>query len=212
MNKIKNQKNNIENLRSLPLVEEFYSIQGEGYHVGKPAYFIRVGGCDIGCSWCDTKISWNPEIHQLVSIEKITKNANNYPAKSIVVTGGEPTCHNLEPLTTLLKNKGIKTFLETSGTYKITGNWDWICLSPKHDKELDTSTLQLSDELKIIIYDKKDFNWAEKIATKVRKNCKLYLQSEWSRFQEYNPKIIDYIKKHPHWNISIQMHKFLNIP
>jgi len=196
----------------LPLVEEFYTLQGEGYHTGKAAYFIRIGGCDIGCRWCDSKISWNPSIHPLVSIETIIANALKTPANAVVVTGGEPSLYNLEPLTSRLKEHGIKTFIETAGAKPLTGKWDWICLSPKRQNPPDESYYQIANELKVIIYEDEDYHWAEEMAEKVNTDCLLYLQSEWSRYDQNIQHIVEYVKNYPKWNVSLQSHKFMHIP
>lgn len=196
----------------LPLVEEFYSLQGEGHHTGKAAYFIRIGGCDIGCRWCDSKMSWNPNIHPLVSIDSIVANALKTPANAVVVTGGEPSLFNLKPLTDKLKAHNIKTFIETAGVRPLTGTWDWICLSPKRQSPPVDELYARADELKVIIYEDEDYLWAEKTASKVGKDCLLYLQSEWSRYEKNIPAIVDYIKSYPKWNVSIQAHKFMHIP
>jgi 7-carboxy-7-deazaguanine synthase len=200
--------------RKLPLMEDFYTIQGEGYHTGKPAYFIRVGGCDIGCHWCDTKMSWNPHIHKLIAIKEIVSKVMKLPVQSVVVTGGEPTTYNLEPLTTELKANGIEAFIETSGSYKLTGEWDWICFSPKREsqKKPESEFYNVAHELKIIIFDDEDFEWAEYNANLVNGNCKLYLQPEWSRYEKNILKIVEYVKNNPKWNISLQIHKFMHIP
>mgnify|MGYP001252810971 CR=1 FL=1 len=197
---------------NLPLVEEFYSIQGEGYHSGKAAYFIRVGGCDIACHWCDSKLSWNAKLHPLVSIEDIVSKVLETPAQSVVVTGGEPGIYNLEPLSNLLRKNKINNFLETSGAYKLSGEWDWICLSPKKNKEPLTENLQLAHELKVVIFDDTDFEFAEKWKSQVNKDCKLLLQPEYSQFDKMAPKMVEYVKNNPDWNISLQSHKYLNIP
>lgn len=196
----------------LPLVEEFYSLQGEGYHTGKAAYFIRIGGCDIGCRWCDSKTSWNPHIHPLVSIDKIVASALTTAANAVVVTGGEPALFNLKPLTDKLKAHHIDTFIETAGVKPLTGQWDWICLSPKKQSPPVDELYEQADELKVIIYDDEDFHWAEETASKVNKECKLYLQSEWSRYQQNIPAIVDYVKTYPKWSVSLQSHKFMHIP
>lgn len=198
--------------RKLPLIQEFYSIQGEGFHAGKAAYFIRIGGCDIGCRWCDTKVSWNLDMHSLASTDSIIEAAYKSEAKSIVVTGGEPSSYNLNYLCKKAKEKDLQIFIETSGAYVLTGEWDWICLSPKEQKPPLAENNLKADELKMIIYNDDDFIWAEKSAKKVSKNCKLYLQPEWSRRNENTPKIIEYIKKNPKWNLSVQLHKYLQIP
>ncbi len=204
--------NIFEDGKKLPLMEEFYTIQGEGYHTGKPAYFIRLGGCDIGCSWCDTKLSWNPELHKLVEVEEIAIKAGTYPAKAVVVTGGEPLAYNLDFLCSELKKFNVKTFLETSGAYKLSGEWDWICLSPKNQNPPIPEIYAKANELKVIILSDNDFQWAEKNAKQVNKSCKLYLQPEWGRYKKIIPAIVEYVKNNPKWNISLQSHKFMNIP
>lgn len=196
----------------LPLMEEFYTIQGEGYNSGKAAYFIRIGGCDVGCHWCDVKESWDANLHPLTNTDLIVANAAKYSAKSVVVTGGEPCMYNLEYLTMQLKKKGIKTFLETSGAYPLTGTWDWICLSPKKTAEPIEDFFINASELKIIIFNKDDFKWAEKNAMKVNANCILYLQPEWSKRTEIMPLIVDYVMNNPQWKVSLQTHKYLGIP
>lgn len=196
----------------LPLMEEFYTIQGEGFHSGKAAYFIRLGGCDVGCHWCDVKESWNAELHPLTSVDTIVANAAKYPAKTVVVTGGEPLLYNLDLLTSKLKEKGIKTFIETSGAYPLSGTWDWICLSPKKFKAPLASIAPHAGELKVIVFNKSDFEWAEEHAQHVSDNCKLYLQPEWSKAEHMTPEIIEYVKNNPKWEVSLQSHKFMNIP
>lgn len=196
----------------LPLMEDFYTIQGEGYHTGKAAYFIRLGGCDIGCHWCDVKESWNAEHHPLTPINNIVANAAAHPSKTVVVTGGEPLLYNLDLLTTQLQLKGIKTFIETSGAYPLSGKWDWICLSPKKFKAPKKEVIETAGELKVIIFNKSDFEWAESYASQVSDSCKLYLQPEWSKSDIMTPLIVEYVKNHPKWEISLQTHKYLNIP
>ena len=196
----------------LPLVEEFYSIQGEGFNTGKAAYFIRLGGCDVGCSWCDSRYSWNPDLHPLVEIEKIILNVIDSGTDSVVVTGGEPLMWNLDLLCSFLKREKINTFIETSGTYPLSGNWDWICLSPKRNQPPLSEICQSAHELKIIVQDKSDFKWAEKYRALVSSHCRLYLQPEWSRFEKIVPEIVGYVKKNSSWNISLQVHKFMHIP
>lgn len=195
-----------------PLVEDFYSLQGEGYHTGKPAYFIRIGGCDIGCRWCDSKISWDPSIHPLVHIDTIVANALKTAANAVVVTGGEPSLFNLEPLTKKLKVHGIQTFIETAGIRPLTGTWDWICLSPKKQSPPHESLFKIANELKVIIYKDEDYIWAEDNAEKANKDCILYLQSEWSKYQENIANLVDYTKNYPKWRVSLQAHKFMHIP
>ena len=196
----------------LPLMEEFYTIQGEGYNTGKAAYFIRLGGCDVGCHWCDVKESWNADLHPLTKTDLIVENASQNPGKAVVVTGGEPLIYNLDYLTSALRERGIKTFIETSGAYPLSGVWDWICLSPKKFKAPLVQISQLAHELKIIIFNKSDFLWAEEHAKAVSPSCKLYLQPEWSQSTKVTPLIIEYVKENPRWEISLQTHKYLNIP
>ncbi|WP_256013762.1 7-carboxy-7-deazaguanine synthase QueE [Desertivirga xinjiangensis] len=196
----------------LPLMEEFYTIQGEGFNTGKAAYFIRLGGCDVGCHWCDVKESWDAELHPLTHADLIVENASKFPGKAVVVTGGEPLIYNLDYLTAQLQQKGIKTFIETSGAYPLSGSWDWICLSPKKFKAPVPSIGQAAHELKVIVFNKSDFEWAEKHAEMVGPDCKLYLQPEWSKSKEITPLIIDYVMQNPKWEISLQTHKYLNIP
>lgn len=196
----------------LPLMEEFYTIQGEGYNTGKAAYFVRIGGCDVGCHWCDVKESWDASLHPLTPIEKIINNILIYKAKSVVVTGGEPLIYNLDALTQNLKQKGIETFIETSGAYLLSGKWDWICLSPKKTMQPLTQIYEKVNELKIIIFNQSDFKWAEEQSKKINQNCYLYLQPEWSNHKKLLPQIIEYVKANPKWMISIQTHKYLNIP
>lgn len=203
---------NLEEGKMLPLVEEFFSIQGEGYHAGKAAYFIRIGGCDVSCSWCDTKFSWDPELHPLVDADEIVCNAMKTKARSVVVTGGEPLKYNMDYLCSELKKQGFQTFVETSGAYPFSGDWDWICLSPKRNTPPIADFYERADELKVIIQTVSDFFWAEENAAHTGMNCRLFLQPEWSRFERIIPGIIGYVKKNPEWNISLQMHKFMHIP
>jgi organic radical activating enzyme len=198
--------------RKLPLIQKFYSIQGEGFHTGKAAYFIRIGGCDIGCSWCDTKVSWNAEIYPLAETDFIIEEAYLSAAKSIVVTGGEPLSYDLDYLCQKAQEKGIERFIETSGAYHLSGEWEWICLSPKKQKPPVNELYQAADELKVIIFDESDFEWAEECSCKVSENCLLYLQPEWSTKDINTPKVIEYIKANPKWNLSVQLHKYLHIP
>lgn len=196
----------------LPLMEEFYTIQGEGYHSGKAAYFIRLGGCDVGCHWCDVKESWDADLHPLTLSDSIVSNALKHPSKAVVITGGEPLLYNLDYLTKSLKKSGISTFIETSGAYPLSGDWDWICLSPKKFKAPRPDVTPFANELKVIVFNKSDFIWAEEHAKMVAPNCKLYLQPEWSKSAEMTPLIIAYVMNNPKWEISLQTHKFLNIP
>ena len=196
----------------LPLMEDFYTIQGEGHYQGQAAYFVRLGGCDVGCVWCDVKESWNASAHPVVSVEEIARRVKSSGAPVAVITGGEPLMYDLTVLTDSLINAGIRTHLETSGVYPLTGSWNWICFSPKKFKSPDSSILARADELKIIVYNSSDFSWAEEFASKVRKECELFLQPEWSREKEMLPLIIDYVKAHPQWKISLQIHKYMEIP
>jgi 7-carboxy-7-deazaguanine synthase len=196
----------------LPVMEHFYTIQGEGYHQGKAAYFIRLGGCDVGCVWCDVKDSWDASKHPLLNIDDLLLNIENANANLIVITGGEPLIHNLDELTKALQANGLQTNIETSGSHSLTGSWDWICLSPKKFKAPLPEILPLANELKIVIFNKSDFNWAQKYAALVSPTCKLYLQPEWDKRDEITPLIIEYVKTNPKWQISLQVHKYINVP
>lgn len=196
----------------LPLMEAFYTIQGEGFHSGKAAYFIRLGGCDVGCHWCDVKESWDASQYPSVKVENIASEADKYPARLAVVTGGEPLMYNLSYLCEALHNKGFQTNIETSGAYPLSGHWDWICFSPKKFKAPLPEIYTKANELKVVIYNKSDFKWAESFIEKVNKDCKLFLQPEWDRSEIMLPQIIDYVKSNPHWEISLQIHKFMDIP
>ena len=205
----------LEGGRLLPLVESFYTIQGEGFHTGTPAFFIRLGGCDVGCRWCDSKESWNPDRFPPVEIETIVSQAAATPARAIVITGGEPMNYQLDMLCNMLKEYGLEIFLETSGSSPMSGHFDWICLSPKRNKPPKEEFFRVADELKVIVETPADFEWAEENRRKileVQSSCLFYLQPEWSRMKTVAPYIIDYVKEHPEWNISIQAHKFLHIP
>lgn len=206
-----NSKSEILNA-SLPLMEDFYTIQGEGFYQGHAAYFIRLGGCDVGCVWCDVKESWDADQHPKVAIEELVSKAKSSGSKIAVITGGEPAMYDLGRLTELLKQAGLRTHIETSGAYPLTGTWDWVCFSPKKFKSPHPSVYSLADELKVIIYNKSDLKWAEEFAGKVNPGCKLFLQPEWSKEKEMLPLIIDYVKAHPEWRISLQVHKYMNIP
>ena len=195
----------------LPLMEAFYTLQGEGYHKGSAAYFIRIGGCDVGCHWCDVKESWDAEKHPPTTIDTIVREAKKY-SDTIVITGGEPLMWDMTPLTTALKEAGLKIHIETSGAYAITGNWDWFCLSPKKNKLPTQEAAARADELKVIIYNKDDFRFAEEQAKRVGKDCVLYLQPEWSKREEMMPLMVDYVLANPQWKVSLQTHKYLNIP
>lgn len=196
----------------LPVMEAFYTIQGEGFHQGRAAYFIRLGGCDVGCVWCDVKESWDASQHPLIPVNKIVDAAWKYPGRLAVITGGEPLMHELDELTTALKKAGYETNIETSGSSPLSGSWDWICLSPKKFKAPVPEIVPLANELKVVIYNKHDFEWAETFAAQVNPNCKLYLQPEWNRAAEMTPLIIEYIKTHPRWELSLQIHKYINVP
>lgn len=195
-----------------PLMEAFYTIQGEGYHQGRAAYFIRLAGCDVGCVWCDVKDSWDDTKWPKTSVEAIVNKASINPGRLAVVTGGEPLMYDLKPLTTALHQKGFQTNIETSGAYPVSGDWDWICFSPKKFKAPHPSIYPVADELKVVIYNKSDFAWAETFIEKLKPGCKLFLQPEWSKTKEMLPLIIEYIKTHPKWEISLQIHKFMDIP
>ncbi len=195
----------------LPLMEEFYTIQGEGFHTGKAAYFIRIGGCDVGCHWCDVKESWNANLHPPTAVDAIVKNSAPY-SDTVVVTGGEPLTWDMTPLTKQLKEAGKTIHIETSGAYPLSGTWDWICLSPKKTKAPLAEFYPHAHELKVIIYNNHDFKWAEEHAAKVGAKCKLFLQPEWSKREEMMPKIADYVMAHPEWQISIQTHKYMGLP
>ncbi len=195
----------------LPLMEEFYTIQGEGAHTGTAAYFIRIGGCDVGCHWCDVKESWNADLHPPTLSNVIVNNAKKY-ANTVVITGGEPLMWDLNYITSKLQSEGIKTHIETSGAYSFSGTWDWFCLSPKKTKLPLDRSYEEADELKMIIHNKHDFRFAEEQAAKVNSNCQLFLQPEWSKKDTMTPLIVDYVMKDPKWRISLQTHKYLNIP
>jgi organic radical activating enzyme len=196
----------------LPLVEEFFTIQGEGYHSGEAAWFIRLGGCDVGCNWCDSRFSWDPDNHPLVETETIIEHAVHSGIKSVVVTGGEPLMWNLDFLCEGLKKNGHCTYIETSGAYPLSGQWDWICLSPKINMPPVGDICLKTDELKVIVERSNDFEWAEKYRLMVRKQCHLFLQPEWKRFDLIVPEIISFVRRNPQWRISIQIHKYMHIP
>lgn len=196
----------------LPLMESFHTIQGEGVFTGQSAYFIRLGGCDVGCVWCDVKDSWDASRHPLVSIAEMVSDAKKSGAPIAVVTGGEPAMHPLEKLTTGLKSVRLRTHIETSGACEISGEWDWICLSPKKFKLPVASSFLKANELKVVVYNKSDLDWALEQASKVGPECILLLQPEWSREKEMMPSMVDFIKSHPKWRISLQTHKYMNIP
>jgi len=193
-------------------MEMFYSLQGEGYHQGKAAFFIRLAGCDVGCVWCDVKDSWDASKHPHLSIDQIVNAALAHPSKIAIVTGGEPLLHELDPLTTALKTAGFQTHIETSGSSPLSGQWDWICLSPKKFKFPLEDSVAAASELKVVVFNKSDIEWAESFEKRVSPNCKLYLQPEWDKADTMTPLAIDYIKAHPHWELSAQLHKYIQVP
>jgi organic radical activating enzyme len=203
-----NEKINI----ALPVMEHFYTLQGEGFHQGKAAYFIRLGGCDVGCVWCDVKDSWDAEKHPKLKVGSLVSEVKKTPAEIVVITGGEPLMHKLDELTHQLQSEGLKTHIETSGAYPLSGTWDWICLSPKKFKAPLPEILPQANELKVVVFNRSDFDWAEKYAAFVSPSCKLYLQPEWDKAAEMTPLIIEYIKDHPQWELSLQIHKYINVP
>jgi 7-carboxy-7-deazaguanine synthase len=196
----------------LPVMEHFYTIQGEGFHQGRAAYFIRLGGCDVGCVWCDVKDSWDATKHPMIAINTLVNEVKATAAKLVVITGGEPLMHNLDALTKSLQNEGLETNIETSGSSPLSGSWNWICLSPKKFKAPLAEVVPYSNELKIVVFNKSDFVWAEEYAAMVSPTCKLYLQPEWSKAIEIIPLIVDYIKTNPQWEMSLQLHKYINVP
>lgn len=203
---------NINPQSSLPVVEEFYTLQGEGHFSGHAAYFIRIGGCDVGCEWCDTKVSWNPLKHPNKQIRELVFNASSCKASFAVITGGEPLMYNLGLLCEEMNKAGVKLALETSGAYQLSGKWEWICLSPKKNKPPVNEIFAQANELKIVIANENDLHWAIENSKQVSKSCELYLQPEWSVFRTISPKIIEFVKQNPQWRISLQTHKFLRIP
>ena len=198
---------------TLPVMESFYTIQGEGAHSGRAAYFIRLGGCDVGCHWCDVKESWDADAHPQRAINDIVTGAMQHPGRMAVITGGEPLMHDLTGLTGALQTAGFQTNIETSGVCRqVTGSWDWICFSPKKFKKPNPAIFERADELKVIIYNPSDFAFAESFVSLLRSSCRLFLQTEWSRSNEMLPRIVDYVKDHPQWQISLQTHKYMDIP
>ncbi len=196
----------------LPVMERFYTIQGEGMHQGKAAYFIRLGGCDVGCVWCDVKDSWDALKHPIIPVEQLVKDALENPCRLVVITGGEPLMYDLSHLTSELQKAGFRTHVETSGAHSLSGDWDWVCLSPKKFKFPLPEFYPEADELKVIVYNKSDFMWAEEHASHVKEDCMLLLQPEWSREKEMLPLMIDYVKQNPKWRISLQTHKYMDVP
>jgi 7-carboxy-7-deazaguanine synthase len=201
-----------EQAGALPVMEAFYTLQGEGYHQGKAAYFIRLAGCDVGCTWCDVKESWDATAHPRLAIKDIVAEAARHPGRLAVITGGEPLLHDCTELTSQLYHAGFSTHIETSGSAPLSGEWDWICLSPKKFKAPVPEILPLANELKVIVYNKSDFDWAEQWAALVAGSCKLFLQPEWSKSSIVTPLIIEYIKKNPKWEFSLQLHKYIQVP
>ncbi len=197
---------------ALPVMEHFYTLQGEGYHQGRAAYFVRLGGCDVGCVWCDVKDSWDAARHPVMTVEQILHEIQATPAKIVVITGGEPLMHPLGPLTQTLQAAGLQTHIETSGAHPLSGQWNWICVSPKKFKAPLPEILPLANELKVVVFNKSDFDWAEKYASMVVPQCRLYLQPEWDRAAQVTPLIVDYIKAHPQWELSLQVHKYIQVP
>ena len=197
---------------TLPIMEHFYTIQGEGVHQGKAAYFIRLGGCDVGCVWCDVKESWDASKHPLNEVSAIIKTVTETPAKIVVITGGEPLLHDLAPLTTALKAAGLRIHIETSGSSPLSGTLDWITLSPKKFKAPLPEAVQVANELKVVVFNKSDFAWAERWAAEVSTDCKLFLQPEWDKAATITPLIIEYVKANPQWQLSLQIHKYINVP
>jgi len=197
---------------ALPVMEQFYTIQGEGFNTGRAAYFIRLGGCDVGCVWCDVKESWDADAHPRYAIADLVASASEYPGRNVVITGGEPLMHDCLPLTKALQEAGFKTWIETSGAHPLSGNWDWICVSPKKFKAPLPEVLAHADELKIIVFNDSDFKWAEEHAALVPSTTRLYLQPEWSRAARMTPALIEYVKANPRWQVSLQTHKYLDIP
>lgn len=197
---------------TLPVMERFYTLQGEGMHQGKAAYFIRLGGCDVGCVWCDVKESWDASKHPMVSVDILVLDVQASGAPMAVITGGEPLMHPLDVLTKALQAAGIATHIETSGAHPLSGHWNWICVSPKKFKAPLPEVLQAANELKVVIYHPSDFEWAEQHATSIPDGCKKYLQPEWSKREKVTPLIVDYIKQHPEWTLCLQIHKYINVP
>lgn len=196
----------------LPVMEAFETVQGEGHHTGTPAYFIRLGGCDVGCHWCDVKESWDPDLHPKTSVEEIVSRALEFKTRVAIITGGEPLMYDLDELTTELKSSGFNLNIETSGAYPLTGTWDWICFSPKKFKTPKEEFYSASHELKVIVYNRSDLRWADDHADKMNEDAQLFLQPEWSREKEMLPLIVEHVKQNPRWRISLQTHKYIGIP
>ncbi len=196
----------------LPVMEAFYTIQGEGFYQGSAAYFIRLAGCDVGCPWCDVKESWETDGYPVLSVAELVEKAAAFPAKIVVITGGEPMKYDLGPLTKALQAAGKRTHVETSGAHELSGVWDWVCFSPKKMKVPLPSVINAADELKVVVFNKSDYRWAAQFKQVVPDSCRLYLQPEWSKADTITAEIIEYVKDNPQWEISLQMHKFMNIP
>jgi organic radical activating enzyme len=193
-------------------MELFYSLQGEGYHQGKAAFFIRLAGCDVGCVWCDVKDSWDASKHPVLSIEEIVAAAAGHPSRIAIVTGGEPLLHQLDPLTTALKAAGFQTHIETSGSSPMSGSWDWVCLSPKKFKAALPEAVSAANELKVVVFNNSDFAFANSFMNDVNSDCKKYLQPEWEKSDAMTPLVIEYIKSNPSWELSAQLHKYIQVP
>ncbi len=202
----------ILSLADLPVMEAFYTIQGEGAFTGQAAYFIRLGGCDVGCTWCDVKESWDPAAHPTHSVDEIVAGALKHPARIAVITGGEPLMHDLSALTEALRQNGFRTHLETSGTHPLSGVWDHICFSPKKFKAPLPAIHNAAHELKIVVFNKHDLKWAQEHQARVNASCKLFLQPEWDKRDQVMPLMVEFVKEHPEWQVSLQTHKYLNIP
>lgn len=201
-----------QDVQSLPVMETFYSVQGEGFHTGKAAFFIRLGGCDVGCSWCDVKESWNADQHPRKLISDLADEAKRSGAEIVIVTGGEPAMHNLDQLTDQLHAKGLQTHIETSGAHPLSGKWHWICFSPKKFKNPLPEIYRKANELKVVVVNKHDLLWAEERAAKLNEDCLLFLQPEWSKREKTGILIAEFVMKNPRWRISLQTHKYLNLP
>ncbi|MEY3114778.1 MAG: hypothetical protein RL423_977 [Bacteroidota bacterium] len=202
----------MSNASSYPVMELFYSLQGEGYHQGKAAFFIRLAGCDVGCVWCDVKDSWDASKHPVLSVEEIVAAAAAHPSRIAIVTGGEPLLHQLDPLTTALRAAGFQTHIETSGSSPMSGSWDWVCLSPKKFKAPLPESVKAADELKVVVFNKSDFDWANSFVNDLAADCKKYLQPEWEKSDAMTPLVIEYIKQNPSWELSAQLHKYIQVP
>lgn len=202
----------LEQGKLLPVMEDFFTIQGEGFNTGQAAYFVRIGGCDVGCHWCDVKESWNASLHPLIKADDVVAKVLEAKANAVVITGGEPLQYNLDYITSAFKKQGIKTFIETSGAYPLSGEWDWVCLSPKKTMPPLEAVYKKANELKMIVYNNHDLAWAQEQAAKVNPNCYLYLQPEWSKRDAMMPQIVEFVKTHQNWMVSLQTHKYMNIP